>query len=66
MIRVDHVGVAARARLDAAGLLAGLFDLDREIADDGRFARLRVSPECTMVFYDSEQIPVRAHGVTFR
>jgi catechol 2,3-dioxygenase-like lactoylglutathione lyase family enzyme len=56
MIRVDHVGVPARARLDAAGLLASLFDLDREIPDDGRFARLRVSPEFTMVFYDSEQI----------
>ena len=56
MIRVDHVGVPARARLDAAGLLASLFDLDREIPDDGRFARLRVSPEFTIVFYDSEQI----------
>jgi catechol 2,3-dioxygenase-like lactoylglutathione lyase family enzyme len=56
MMRVDHVGVPARARLDAAGLLASLFDLDREIPDDGRFARLRVSPEFTIVFYDSEQI----------
>lgn len=56
MIRVDHVGVPARARLDAAGLLVSLFDLDREIPDDGRFARLRVSPEFTIVFYDSEQI----------
>jgi catechol 2,3-dioxygenase-like lactoylglutathione lyase family enzyme len=56
MIRVDHVGVPARARLDAAGLLSSLFDLDREIPDDGRFARLRVSPEFTIVFYDSEQI----------
>ena len=56
MMRVDHVGVPARARLDAAGLLASLFGLDREIPDDGRFARLRVSPEFTIVFYDSEQI----------
>lgn len=56
MIRVDHVGVPARARLDAADWLVGLFDLDREIRDDGRFARLRVSPEFTIVFYDSEQI----------
>lgn len=56
MIRVDRVGVPARARLDAVGLLGSLFDLDREIPDDGRFARLRVSPEFTIVFYDSEQI----------
>ena len=56
MIRVDHVGVPARARLNAAGLLTGLFGLDCEIADDGRFARLRVSSEFTIVFYDSEQI----------
>jgi catechol 2,3-dioxygenase-like lactoylglutathione lyase family enzyme len=56
MIRVAHVGVPARARLDVAGLLASLFGLDREIPDDGRFARLRVSPEFTIVFYDSEQI----------
>jgi catechol 2,3-dioxygenase-like lactoylglutathione lyase family enzyme len=56
MIRVDHVGIPARARLDAAGSLASRFDLDREIPDDGRFARLRVSPEFTIVFYDSEQI----------
>jgi hypothetical protein len=56
MIRVDHVGVPARARLDAAGLLTALFGLDCEIPDDGRFARLRVSSEFTIVFYDSEQI----------
>jgi catechol 2,3-dioxygenase-like lactoylglutathione lyase family enzyme len=56
MIRVDHVGVPASSRLDAAGLLASLFGLDREIPDDGRFARLRVSPDFTIVFYDSEQI----------
>lgn len=56
MIRVDQVGVPARATLDAAGLLASLFDLDREIPDDGRFARLRASPEFTIVFYDSEQL----------
>lgn len=56
MIRLDHVGVPARARLDAAGLLASLFDLDRDIVDDGRFARLRVSPDFTIVFYDAELI----------
>jgi catechol 2,3-dioxygenase-like lactoylglutathione lyase family enzyme len=56
MIRVDHVGVPARSRLDAAGLLASLFGLDPEIPDDGRFAPVEVSPEFTIVFYDSEQI----------
>jgi catechol 2,3-dioxygenase-like lactoylglutathione lyase family enzyme len=56
MIRVDHVGVPARSRLDAASLLASLFGLHPEIPDDGRFARVRVSPEFTIVFYDSEQI----------
>ena len=55
MIRVDHIGVPARTRLGAAGFLASLFGLDREILDDGRFARLRVSPEFTIVFFDSEQ-----------
>jgi catechol 2,3-dioxygenase-like lactoylglutathione lyase family enzyme len=56
MIRVDHIGVPARARLDAAGLLASLFDLDREIPDDGRFAPVRVSSEFTIDFFDAEQI----------
>lgn len=45
-----------RTRLDAAGLLAGLFGLGCEIPDDGRFARVRVSPEFTIVFFDSEEI----------
>jgi catechol 2,3-dioxygenase-like lactoylglutathione lyase family enzyme len=56
VIRVDHVGVPARDRREAAGFLASLFDLDREVVDDGRFARLRISPEFTLVFYESEQI----------
>jgi len=56
MIRVDHIGVPAHARLDAAGLLASLFGLDREIPDDGRFAPLGVSPEFTIVFFESEHI----------
>ena len=63
MIRVDHVGVPARARPEAAGWLASLFDLDRENCDDGRFARLRVSPEFTIVFYDSE--PIQPTHVAF-
>lgn len=56
MIRVDHLGVPTCDRLDTAGLLASLLGLDGEIPDDGRFARLRVSPEFMIVFYDSEQI----------
>jgi catechol 2,3-dioxygenase-like lactoylglutathione lyase family enzyme len=56
MIRVDHIGVPARIRLDAARFLASLFDLDREIPDDGRFAKVRLSPEFTIVFFDSEHI----------
>jgi catechol 2,3-dioxygenase-like lactoylglutathione lyase family enzyme len=56
MIRVDHIGVPARTRLDAARFVASLLDLDREIPDDGRFARLPVSFEFTIVLYNSEHI----------
>jgi catechol 2,3-dioxygenase-like lactoylglutathione lyase family enzyme len=56
MIRADHIGLRARTRSDAARLLAKLLNLDGEIPDNGRFAELRVSPEFTIVFYDSEQI----------
>jgi hypothetical protein len=35
MIRVDHIGVPARTRLEAAYLLGSVFDLDHEISDDG-------------------------------
>jgi catechol 2,3-dioxygenase-like lactoylglutathione lyase family enzyme len=56
MIRVNHIGVPARIRLDAARFLASFFDLDREIPDDGRFAPVRLSPEFTIVFFDSEHI----------
>lgn len=38
MIRIDHIGIPARGRLDAANFLTRMFDLDREIPDDGRFA----------------------------
>jgi hypothetical protein len=54
MIRVDHIGVPGRMGLDAASFLVRLFGLDRETLDDGRFARLRVSPEFMMVFFDFE------------
>jgi catechol 2,3-dioxygenase-like lactoylglutathione lyase family enzyme len=56
MIRIDHIGVPARVRLDAAGFLSSLCGLGREILDDGRFAQLRVSPEFTIVFFDSAHI----------
>lgn len=56
MIRIDHIGVPARARLDAAGFLTRVFGLDSEIADDGRFAPARVGSEFTVDFFDAEQI----------
>jgi catechol 2,3-dioxygenase-like lactoylglutathione lyase family enzyme len=56
VIRVDHMGVPVRTRLGAAGFLASLFGLDRDIADDGRFARLGVGTEFTIVLFDSEHI----------
>jgi catechol 2,3-dioxygenase-like lactoylglutathione lyase family enzyme len=65
MIRVDHIGVPARARLDAAGFLAGVFGLDREIPDDGRFAAVRIGSEFTIDCFDSEQIqPMHVAFVT--
>lgn len=56
MIRIDHIGVPARARLEAAGFLTRLFGLDSGIADDGRFATVQVGPEFTIDFFDAEQI----------
>ena len=48
--------MSRRARLDAAGLLASLFDLDREIPDGCRFAPVRVSSEFTIDFFDSKHV----------
>lgn len=56
MIRIDHIGVPAHARLDAADFLTRLFGLDSEIADDGRFAPVQVGPGFTIDFFDAEQI----------
>jgi catechol 2,3-dioxygenase-like lactoylglutathione lyase family enzyme len=56
MIRVDHTGVPARTRLEAAGFLASLFGLDREIPDDSRFTPVRVNSEFTIDLFDSEHI----------
>lgn len=56
MLRIDHIGVPARARLDAAGFLTSIFGLDPEISDDGRFAAVQVSSGFTIDFFDSPQI----------
>jgi hypothetical protein len=41
MIRIDHIGVPARDRLDSARFLTRLLGLHWEIPDDGRFAPVR-------------------------
>lgn len=65
MIRVDHIGVPARARLDAADFLARLFGLGSEIADDGRFAAVEVGSGFTIDFFDAVQAePVHVAFVT--
>ena len=56
MIMVDHIGVPARVRLDAASFLIRIFGLDREIPDDGRFAAVHFSSGFTLDFFDAPQI----------
>jgi catechol 2,3-dioxygenase-like lactoylglutathione lyase family enzyme len=56
MIRIDHVGVPARVRLDAAGYLARILGLDPEVGDDGRFAAVQVSSGFTLDFFDAPRI----------
>lgn len=56
MIVVDHIGVPARVRLDAASFLIRIFGLDRDILDDGRFAPVHVSSGFTLDFFDAPQI----------
>jgi catechol 2,3-dioxygenase-like lactoylglutathione lyase family enzyme len=56
MITVDHIGVPARVRLDAASFLTRIFGLDGEIPDDGRFAPVHVSSGFTLDFFDTAQI----------
>lgn len=55
MIRIDHIGVPARGRLDAASFLTRILGLDREIPDDGRFAPVHVSSGFTLDFFDAPQ-----------
>lgn len=56
MIRIDHIGVPACGRLDAASFLTRIFGLDREIPDDGRFAPVHVGSGFTLEFFDAPQI----------
>jgi len=56
MIRIDHIGVPARDRLDSARFLTRLLGLDWEIPDDGRFAPVHVSSGFTLDFFDAPQI----------
>lgn len=56
MIRIDHIGVPARSRLDAARFLTRIFGLDPDIPDDGRFAPVRVGLGFTIDFFDSQMI----------
>lgn len=55
MIRIDHIGIPARARLEAAKHLARILGLDPEVTDDGRFAAVRVSSGFTLDFFDVQQ-----------
>lgn len=56
MIRIDHVGIPARLRTDAASCLARILGLDPEVADDGRFATVRVNSRFTLDFFDAPRI----------
>lgn len=56
MIRIDHVGVPAINRTEAARLLTRIFDLDPEISDDGRFAQVQIGAEFTIDFFELAQV----------
>jgi catechol 2,3-dioxygenase-like lactoylglutathione lyase family enzyme len=56
MIRIDHVGIPAHARLDAASYLARIVGLAPEVTDDGRVATARVSSGFTLDFFDALRI----------
>jgi catechol 2,3-dioxygenase-like lactoylglutathione lyase family enzyme len=55
VISIDHIGVPARDRLKAARFLACVFDLGSDVADDGRFAPVRVGAAFTIDFFDAPQ-----------
>jgi hypothetical protein len=56
MIRIDHIGVPARDRLDAAGFVTRVLDLSNNVADDGRSAAVRVGAAFTLDFFDASQV----------
>jgi len=75
MIRIDHIGIPARGRLDAASFLTRIFGLDRAIPGDGRFAPVQVSSGFTPDFSDAPQFdsanghvdhPLADRGLYFR
>lgn len=56
MIRIDHVGIPAHVRLDAAHYLARILGLDPEVTDDGRFATVQVSSGFEVDLFDAPRI----------
>ena len=55
MIKVDHLGMPARAKLDAVRFLADIFDVSCG-TPAGPFAPVRVNPGFTIDFFDSAQV----------
>jgi hypothetical protein len=67
MIRVDHVGVPARARLNAAGLLTGLFGLTARLlttVDSPGCESVPSSRSCSMTLSRSSQCTSRSLSTT--
>jgi catechol 2,3-dioxygenase-like lactoylglutathione lyase family enzyme len=56
MIRLDHIGIPARTRLDAARFMTRIFGPDLEIADNGRFAAVNIATGFTLDFFDAARI----------
>lgn len=56
MIRIDHIGVPARDRLEAASFLTRVLGLGRNVADDGRFAAVGVGATFTIDHFDAPQV----------
>ena len=56
MIRIDHIGIPARDRLEAACFLTRVLDLGNNVADDGRFIAVRVGAAFTLDFFDAPQV----------
>ena len=56
MIRIDHIGVPAFDRFEAASFLTRVLDLGNNVSDDGRFAAVRVDVTFTLDFFDAPQV----------